>query len=93
MTRQNDTNASNAGAALHFHKVWEHHEIGTRVELVGGRALAEMLAESRTTTDPSKQGTVVSVGYLNGKQTVAVRFDNGTLSASNAYADEFKKLE
>jgi hypothetical protein len=92
MVKENDANVRNTGEALHFHKAREHHEIGTRVEKIGARTLAEMLRESRNARDPSEQGTVVGVGYLNGKQTVAVKFDNETFSASNAYADEFRKL-
>lgn len=44
-------------------------------------------------SDPSKQGVVTATGYLNGKQTVAVTFDDGTFSASESYADEFRKLD
>ena len=44
-------------------------------------------------SDPSKEGVVTATGYLNGKQTVTVTFDDGTVSASKSYADEFRKLD
>jgi hypothetical protein len=91
MVRENQADAKKAGDALKFHKLWEHHDVGTRVELIGGRTSAEMLAP-QPKTDLSKQGTVIEVGHLNGKQTVTVKFDDGSLSAPNAYADEFRKL-
>jgi len=90
-TRQNEAEAKKAGTDLQFHKVWEHHDAGTRVERIDGRALAEMLTEPPT-SDPSQLGTVIEVGYLNGKQTVIVKFDDGTFSAPNSYADQFRKL-
>lgn len=71
MTRQNEAEAKKAGTDLQFHKAWEHHDAGTRVERINGRTLAEMLTESPT-GDPSQQGTVIEVGYLSGKQTVVI---------------------
>jgi len=91
MAKDNETAAKNAGASLEFHKLWEHHDVGVRVERIDGRGLAEMLMQPAK-RDPSKRGTVVAVGYLNGKQTVSVKFDDGTFSVSSAYADEFRKL-
>jgi hypothetical protein len=91
MKRQNEDEAKRAGTDLQFHKAWEHHDAGTRVERINGRALAEMLTEPPT-SDPSQLGTVIEVGYLNGKQTVRVKFDDGTFSAPSSYADQFRKL-
>jgi hypothetical protein len=91
MTRQNEAEAKKTGTDLQFHKAWEHHDVGTRVERINERTLAEMLTKP-STGDPSQQGKVIEVGYLNGKQIVVVKFDDGTFSAPNAYADEFRKL-
>ena len=88
---KNEAEAKRAGTDLQFHKVWEHHDAGTRVERIDGRTLAEMLT-GPPTSDPSQLGTVIEVGYLNGKQTVIVKFDDGTFSAPSAYADQFRKL-
>ena len=51
-----------------------------------------MLTEPPT-SDPPAKGTLIEVGYLNGKQTVIVKFDDGGIfSAPSAYADQFRKL-
>ena len=57
MARDNETAAKDAGASLQFHKLWEHHDVGARVERADGRSLVEMPTQPAR-GDPSKQGTV-----------------------------------
>jgi acetyl-CoA carboxylase carboxyltransferase component len=94
MVERTEANAGRARESYEFHQTWEHHDVGTRVERIVPETLEEMRNQSFETEDkrPSKKGVVTATGHLNGKQTVAVTFDDGTFGASNSYADEFRKL-
>jgi hypothetical protein len=95
MFEQNEDHAKKARENYEFHQRWKHHDVGTRVERIIPQTPEEMrisLSKPRV-SDPSKEGVVTATGYLNGKQTVAVTFDDGTFSASKSYADEFRKLD
>jgi hypothetical protein len=93
MLEQRKDDAKKAREKYEFHRQWQHHDVGTRVERIP-QTLGEIklsLSKARV-SDSSKEGVVSAMGYLNGKQTVGVTFDDGTFSASNSYADEFRKL-
>jgi hypothetical protein len=95
MFDQNEHDAKKARDNYEFHQRWRHHDLGTRVERIIAQTPEEMtisLSKPRV-SDPSKEGVVTAVGYLNGKQTVTVAFDDGTVSAAESYADEFRKLD
>jgi len=95
MFKQNEDDGKKARDNYEFHQRWKHHDVGTRVERIIPQTPEEMrigLSKPRV-SDPSKEGVVTATGYLNGKQTVTVTFDDGTVSASKSYADEFRKLD
>lgn len=95
MFDQRKDQARKARENYEFHQRWKHHDVGSRVEQILPQTAAEIkISLSKpSVSDPSREGVVTAIGYLNGKQTVAVTFDDGTFSAPNSYADEFRKLD
>jgi hypothetical protein len=93
MFERSEDHAKKAREDYEFHQQWRHHDVGTRVELIPRTAEEIRISLSKLRVrDPSKEGVVTATGYLNGKQTVVVTFDDGTSGAPNSYADEFRKL-